>query len=52
VEVAAAHGVPVVDLYTSFRDANQLFADESHFTKEGHRQAAALIAQHLLHLLE
>lgn len=43
VEVAGELGVPVIDLYTIFRHRDALFADESHFTPEGHRIAARLV---------
>lgn len=42
--IAAAEGVPVVDVYRAFRDRPDLFADESHFGVEGHRLAAEFIA--------
>lgn len=47
VDVASRFGAPVIDVYTYFKDRNALFADESHFTEEGHRAAAAVIAQEL-----
>jgi len=51
VEVAGAAGAPVIDLYTFFKDRPELFADESHFTEEGHRLAAAIVFRHLLPLV-
>jgi lysophospholipase L1-like esterase len=47
VEVANELGLPVVDLYTMFRNREPLFADESHFTPEGHRVAAGLVGDAL-----
>lgn len=50
-EVAAAQHAPLIDLYTAFRDRRGYFADESHFTKEGHRLAAELILSQLAPLI-
>jgi len=47
-EVGASQGVPVVDVYSLFKDREQLFEDDSHFTEEGHRIAARLIFEHVL----
>lgn len=47
VEIGAAEGVPVVDFYSLFKGRSELFADESHFTAEGHRRAAAILHQRL-----
>jgi lysophospholipase L1-like esterase len=43
IEVAAELGVPVIDVYSYFKGRDRLFADESHFTAEGHRLAAQFI---------
>ena len=51
VEVAIAQQAPVIDVYTAFRDRRGYFADESHFTREGHRLAAELILSELGPLL-
>jgi lysophospholipase L1-like esterase len=51
MEVAANEGVLAIDVYTVFKDAHSLFADESHFTEEGHRAAASFIRRSLLPLL-
>jgi lysophospholipase L1-like esterase len=51
VEVGAAHGAPVVDLYSEFKGRDDLFADESHFTNEGHREAARIVLETLRPLL-
>ncbi len=51
VEVAEALGAPVVDLYSFFKSRERLFGDESHFTAEGHRRAAEIVAVHLRPLL-
>lgn len=50
-EVAAAQAAPVVDMYTAFRDRRVYFADESHFTREGHALAAELILSQLAPLV-
>ena len=52
VEVAAAEQVLVVDLYTYFKGRDRYFSDESHFTADGHRLAAHVVADHLRPLLE
>jgi len=41
--VARDRHVKLVDLYEYFKDKEEYFADESHFTEEGHRAAARLI---------
>lgn len=46
-EVATQRGVMLVDVYSFFKDRDDLFADESHFTDEGHRLAAATIFDHI-----
>lgn len=46
-EVAGTLGVPMVDVYSFFKGRDDLFADESHFTAEGHRLAAAVIFDHI-----
>jgi lysophospholipase L1-like esterase len=50
-EVAGEEGVLLVDLYSFFKDRDALFADESHFTAEGHQLAGSVIADHLRPLL-
>jgi len=52
IEIAEAMNVMVIDLYSFFRGRDELFADESHFTEEGHRRAAALVLESLRPLLE
>ena len=49
--VGGEQEVPVVDIFRDFRDNPTLFADESHFTEEGHREAAKLIGDAILPLL-
>ncbi len=51
VEVAESLGAPLVDLYSFFKARPRLFGDESHFTDEGHRRAAEIVAVHLRPLL-
>jgi lysophospholipase L1-like esterase len=46
-EVAEELEVPLVDLYTHFKDRENFFADESHFTDEGHELAAEIVLEHL-----
>jgi len=43
VQVATERGVPVADLYSLFKAQDEYFADESHFTEEGHRIAASFV---------
>ena len=50
-EVAREQRVTLVDVYSFFKDRGTLFADESHFTDEGHRLAAGFIADGILALL-
>ncbi len=50
-EIAAEMNVPVVDVYSYFKHLDEHFADESHFTAEGHTIAAAIIYDHLKGLL-
>jgi lysophospholipase L1-like esterase len=46
-DVAREAGVPLVDVYSFFKDLTPLFADESHFTAEGHARAAAIVLDHI-----
>ena len=50
-EVAGEQGVPLVDLYSHFKRRRKLFADESHFTGEGHRRAARIVYEVLQPML-
>lgn len=52
VEIGRRHHVPVVDLYSAFKDLDSDFVDESHFTARGHHDAAAIIAASLIPLLD
>lgn len=52
VEVGAAESVPVVDFYSLFKTRDDLFADESHFTADGHSLAAKILLQRLRPLLD
>lgn len=52
VDVAGEAKVPVVDLYSHFKHRAEYFADDSHFTPEGHQIAARLVYEELLSLLE
>jgi lysophospholipase L1-like esterase len=45
--VAAEAGIPLVDLYTHFKGRREYFADESHFTGEGHDLAARVVLTEL-----
>lgn len=51
VRVAEREGAPVIDVYSFFKEMDELFADESHFTEEGHRLAAGVIFEHLAPLI-
>lgn len=51
VESAAAHELPLVDLYTYFKGRDRYFADESHFTRAGHELAGRWVAEDLLPLV-
>jgi lysophospholipase L1-like esterase len=51
IELGREEQVPVIDIYTAFRDREKLFDDESHFGVEGHRVAAGLIHDHIAPLL-
>ncbi|MEZ5331995.1 MAG: GDSL-type esterase/lipase family protein [Thermoanaerobaculia bacterium] len=52
VELAEQLDTPLVDLYSEFKGRDELFADESHFTAEGHTLAAEAIVDRLLPELE
>lgn len=52
VELADALEAPLVDLYSEFKGCDEMFADESHFTASGHREAAELVLDRLLPELE
>ncbi|MEZ5319126.1 MAG: GDSL-type esterase/lipase family protein [Vicinamibacterales bacterium] len=47
LEVGDQLDAPVIDVYSVFRDRDDLFADESHFTDEGHALAAGVILEGL-----
>ena len=47
VEVATDTGVPVIDIYSLFKNQDHFFADESHFTPAGHQRAADLIGERI-----
>lgn len=51
-EIAAEMDVPMVDVYSYFKHLDEHFADESHFTAEGHRIAAAIIYDHIKGLIK
>lgn len=46
-EIAAERSVPLVDFYSHFKGRRELFADESHFTAEGHERAARIVLSEL-----
>jgi lysophospholipase L1-like esterase len=50
--VGSEQEVPVVDVYRAFEDKPAMFADESHFTEEGHREAAKLICDTVLTVID
>ena len=43
LEVASTNRVPSVDVYSSFSNKPEYFADESHFTRQGYQLAAQMI---------
>ena len=47
-EIAGRHALPLIDLYHDFKDREDFFLDESHFTREGHERAARIVYRHLL----
>ena len=51
LDLAEEEDVLAVDVYQQFHRRRRLFADESHFTAEGHRRSAELLADDLLMLL-
>ena len=46
-DVAEKLRAPLIDLYTHFKDRDTLFANDSHFTHEGHKMAAEIILRRL-----
>ncbi len=46
-EVAERLDLPLVDLYTHFRERDELFVDDSHFNPEGHRLAAQIVYERI-----
>jgi lysophospholipase L1-like esterase len=51
-EVAARRGVPLIDVYKEFKRSEQLFEDESHFTPQGHWEAARFVHAQLRPVLD
>jgi len=47
IEVAENSGVPLIDVYSYFKDKEDYFADESHFNEGGHRLAARFLYDQL-----
>jgi hypothetical protein len=47
-DLGTSSGVPVIDVYSAFKDRVDCFADESHFNASGHVAAATFIADGLL----
>lgn len=47
LDVAEEQSVLAVDVYSFFKGMDELFADESHFTDQGHELAAAIVLEHL-----
>jgi lysophospholipase L1-like esterase len=50
-ELAFEAGLPLVDFYSHFKGRREYFADESHFTAEGHEMAAQIVLAELGPLL-
>jgi len=51
IEVARQHGALVIDVQKYFQDRRELFEDVTHFTEEGHRLMAELVAERIRPLL-
>jgi lysophospholipase L1-like esterase len=47
VRVAEREDVPLIDVYSFFKDRDRYFGDESHFTEDGHRLAAGIVFERL-----
>ena len=50
-QVGRELGVPVIDIHEQFKNRQELFRDDCHFTKEGHRLAAKIILDEIEPLL-
>ncbi|MHC4455495.1 MAG: SGNH/GDSL hydrolase family protein [Planctomycetota bacterium] len=50
-EVGNRNFIPVIDIYSHFKDKKEYFIDESHFNEEGHRLAAEFIYHQIKSLL-
>jgi len=48
IEIAEKTGTPVIDVYSYFSDKPHHFIDDCHFSRLGHKIAAALIAEKIL----
>jgi lysophospholipase L1-like esterase len=46
-DIAREQSVPLIDVYSFFKGRDELFADESHFTAEGHVLAAQVVFDRL-----
>lgn len=51
-EVAENENVTLVDVFSFFKNKEELFADESHFTEQAHRDAAQIICDAIRPLLD
>jgi lysophospholipase L1-like esterase len=51
LRVAQELKVPFIDVYAHFKDQRRYFADETHFTTEGHLTMAQLVAERIEPLL-
>ena len=51
VDMAIQERVPIIDVYSYFKTQDQLFADESHFNREGIQLAGKIIYDSLLPLI-
>jgi lysophospholipase L1-like esterase len=43
--------LPTIDVYEEFKDKEDLFVDESHFTREGHQESAEFIYEKIIPLV-
>ena len=51
IELAKDNDVPVIDIYSYFKDKMDFFSDESHFNQRGHRYMAKIIYENIKALL-
>jgi lysophospholipase L1-like esterase len=52
LSVGKEYNITVVDIYAYFDNKTEFFADESHFSEEGNRLAASIIAEEVKKIME